>query len=229
MSESILRAVFTKFDEDKSGQLSPDELAQGLYELGIDIDDAEFDAMMTAADADGSGEVDLGEFMAWAGSGGAVAAKLSAQLATADAADLQGDGPPAWTQRPMAAAAAAPALAAAAPRAAVAPVAKAAAGVEPRAYIAQTVYAVLMQAIKEVDKHRPADPALWLADYLTDSTKVEAPAADVDRTVPMITYVHNSVTPLLKSCLVLLWQQQPAHPLAFVAEQLRAASSSARS
>jgi len=74
-------------------ELSSDELAQGLYELGIDLSsDSEFDAMMLAADDDGSGEVALKEFTEWAGSSGDVASKLRAQLAMVQVEDLRGEG-----------------------------------------------------------------------------------------------------------------------------------------
>ena len=100
------KALFEKFDADGSGQLSADELAMGLYELGIDLGDAEFESMMAATDADGSGEVDSAEFTSWLVSADGVALKLAAQLANASAADLLGEegAPPAWTQRGPAAA-----------------------------------------------------------------------------------------------------------------------------
>jgi len=77
----ILQVVFAKFNLSKSGQLSADEMAHGMCELGIDISDPEFAAMMLVVDASGSGEVDFQSFHA-------CALMLSAHLATADASDF---------------------------------------------------------------------------------------------------------------------------------------------
>ena len=61
----LLADLFNKIDIDGSGELERGEIAQMSAELGRPLSDKELDAAMRSMDADGSGEVDLHEFIAW--------------------------------------------------------------------------------------------------------------------------------------------------------------------
>lgn len=50
-------------DDDENKQLSPEELAAGLSEVGFDIGEDEIAELFTKLDEDGSGGVDLTEFI----------------------------------------------------------------------------------------------------------------------------------------------------------------------
>ena len=60
--EDFCRFVFNKFDADRSGSLSFNELSNGLDELSINIGIAEKMDLMRALDTDGDGEVGFIEF-----------------------------------------------------------------------------------------------------------------------------------------------------------------------
>lgn len=222
-----LVAVFTKFDEDESGQLSAHELAQGLYELGIDLLDSEVDAMMLAADADGSGEVDLKEFTEWADSGDGVAGKLRAQLATVHAEDLQGEGPPAWTQRKVAVEARLEAAAAAA------------APTPPQSLAERTRdqlgagFDALLDSDSDAETDEPplaklAQPAPAQAPQLPPVTKEYAPTkVPLTKHARSGTYLDERVRPLLMGALLQLSAQRPENPRQFVASALQDGGKSA--
>jgi hypothetical protein len=61
----LLADLFNKIDTDGSGYLDRDEIAQLSIELGKPLSEAELDDAMLSMDADGSGEVDLEEFVGW--------------------------------------------------------------------------------------------------------------------------------------------------------------------
>lgn len=61
----LLAELFNKIDTDGSGLLDRDEIAQLSRDLGKPLSEAELDDAMLSMDADGSGEVDLEEFIAW--------------------------------------------------------------------------------------------------------------------------------------------------------------------
>lgn len=50
-------------DEDGNKQLSKEELTDGLTEAGLELNEGEIDEIMTKLDADGSGGIDLTEFI----------------------------------------------------------------------------------------------------------------------------------------------------------------------
>ena len=60
-----VRAAFESIDLDGNGTLERDELEQAAERLGQHMSPDELDAAMAEMDADGSGEVDFEEFMAW--------------------------------------------------------------------------------------------------------------------------------------------------------------------
>lgn len=57
-------AMFRQLDKDKNGQLSRDELIEGLQGLYGDITEQEVDKILQAADTDGSGSIDFAEWKA---------------------------------------------------------------------------------------------------------------------------------------------------------------------
>ncbi|WCJ34139.1 Calcium-dependent protein kinase family protein [Euphorbia peplus] len=60
-----LREMFKMIDTDNSGQISLEELKNGLGRVGaIDLNDSEIVKLMQAADIDNSGTIDYGEFIA---------------------------------------------------------------------------------------------------------------------------------------------------------------------
>ena len=61
----LLADLFNKIDTDGSGFLDREEIAQLSVELGKPLTEAELDKAMLSMDADGSGEVDLEEFVGW--------------------------------------------------------------------------------------------------------------------------------------------------------------------
>lgn len=73
--------TFEMFDGDGSGQIDADELKGMLRELSIPLNDEEFGALMTEIDADGSGEIDFGEFLQWYTGGGGEEAAQDASMA----------------------------------------------------------------------------------------------------------------------------------------------------
>jgi len=59
-----LREIFTAFDADGNGQLTREELKQGLEQVGLARTGSELNALMDAVDDDGSGVIDYTEFLA---------------------------------------------------------------------------------------------------------------------------------------------------------------------
>ena len=61
---------FELFDTDGSGLIDEDELSQMLIQLAIPMNEAGVKALAAEIDADGSGDIDFGEFMDWYTGGG---------------------------------------------------------------------------------------------------------------------------------------------------------------
>jgi len=61
---------FELFDTDGSGQIDEEELSQMLVQLAIPMNEAGVKALAAEIDADGSGDIDFGEFMDWYTGGG---------------------------------------------------------------------------------------------------------------------------------------------------------------
>ncbi|KAJ8485759.1 hypothetical protein OPV22_018244 [Ensete ventricosum] len=59
-----IKNMFEKMDINKKGQITLEELKHGLHKLGHHIADADVMILMEAADADGNGSLDYGEFVA---------------------------------------------------------------------------------------------------------------------------------------------------------------------
>ncbi|CAL9050310.1 unnamed protein product [Musa banksii] len=59
-----IKNMFEKMDVNKKGQITLEELKCGLHKLGHHIPDADVIILMEAADADGNGSLDYGEFVA---------------------------------------------------------------------------------------------------------------------------------------------------------------------
>jgi|JI6StandDraft_1071083.scaffolds.fasta_scaffold01433_8 Ca2+-binding EF-hand superfamily protein len=53
-----------EFDADNSGSISTKELKYVLKACGLSIDDEQVEDLINEADADGSGEVEIDEFLA---------------------------------------------------------------------------------------------------------------------------------------------------------------------
>jgi calmodulin len=72
-SDDTLQKLWAEFDEDGSGTLERDEVA-GLMAAAFDAtpEEAELEAAFADMDADGSGEIDFGEFSVWWGKQGSV-------------------------------------------------------------------------------------------------------------------------------------------------------------
>ena len=66
-----IQAAFTRFDVNKDGQISCQELRNGLNSSGLRFSDAEVETVFAVADSDGDGEISINEFMSLLGSGGA--------------------------------------------------------------------------------------------------------------------------------------------------------------
>ena len=62
MSEARLRIVFDKFDVDKSGAVSTDEMTQMIKSLKLKLTESEIKQLMRDADPDGSGHIEFEEF-----------------------------------------------------------------------------------------------------------------------------------------------------------------------
>ncbi|KNA06820.1 hypothetical protein SOVF_177530 [Spinacia oleracea] len=58
-----LRKTFNMMDTDKNGSLSFEELKQGLVKLGHVLPDSDVQMILEAADVDGNGTLDCGEFL----------------------------------------------------------------------------------------------------------------------------------------------------------------------
>eukprot|EP00850_Spirogloea_muscicola_P004316 SM000018S03681 [mRNA] locus=s18:768646:772669:- [translate_table: standard] len=59
-----LRSVFRMMDADNSGSITVDELRQGLTRIGSNLSEVEVRQLLEAADVDGDGTIDYGEFVA---------------------------------------------------------------------------------------------------------------------------------------------------------------------
>ncbi|KAI4348845.1 hypothetical protein L6164_009515 [Bauhinia variegata] len=59
-----LKEMFKMIDVDNSGQITLEELKDGLERIGADLKDSEINSLMKAADVDNSGSIDYGEFIA---------------------------------------------------------------------------------------------------------------------------------------------------------------------
>ena len=59
-----LKTVFADYDADQTGYLDMPEFKDILDTVGAELDDAEFDQLVTANDWDKSGKVDVNEFVA---------------------------------------------------------------------------------------------------------------------------------------------------------------------
>lgn len=57
------REIFDLVDEDKSGEISKDELKKLMITLGLKPTDEQIDTMMKEVDEDGSGDIDFSEFV----------------------------------------------------------------------------------------------------------------------------------------------------------------------
>merc|ERR1719258_456525 len=58
-----LEGVFEKFDQDGSGNVSTDEMRRVLHYMGFNPSEEMFVSLVKAVDTDGSGEIDVGEFL----------------------------------------------------------------------------------------------------------------------------------------------------------------------
>ncbi|XP_022151421.1 calcium-dependent protein kinase 20-like [Momordica charantia] len=59
-----LKEMFKMIDTDNSGQITLEELKQGLERVGANLQDSEISGLMQAADVDNSGTIEYGEFVA---------------------------------------------------------------------------------------------------------------------------------------------------------------------
>lgn len=59
----LLPRFFRRLDRDRNRSLDAGELQQGLAELGLQLDTAEAEGVCKRWDRDGSGTLDLGEFL----------------------------------------------------------------------------------------------------------------------------------------------------------------------
>ncbi|KAL2481749.1 Calcium-dependent protein kinase 20 [Abeliophyllum distichum] len=59
-----LKEMFKMIDVDNSGQITLEELRNGLERVGSNLKDSEINSLMQAADIDNSGTIDYGEFVA---------------------------------------------------------------------------------------------------------------------------------------------------------------------
>jgi len=64
MKADMLRDQFKIFDKDGDGFISTEELKEVLVKLGVMMTDAEAEAMIREADADGDGRVSWSEYVA---------------------------------------------------------------------------------------------------------------------------------------------------------------------
>ena len=64
LSDQQLRNIFNEFDSDRSGFISPDELAGALTKAGKKADGDEVDFMFKKMDSNGDGQLSFDEFKA---------------------------------------------------------------------------------------------------------------------------------------------------------------------
>ena len=63
--EDSIRGAFERLDDDGSGELERDEIAELMTQIGKPLSQKKLDQMMIELDADGSGQVDFDEFFEW--------------------------------------------------------------------------------------------------------------------------------------------------------------------
>ena len=63
--EAEVRKLFKAADKDRTGSLTPAELADLCKSLGSELDQNELEAAMACLDTDGSGVIKYGEFYTW--------------------------------------------------------------------------------------------------------------------------------------------------------------------
>ena len=63
--EKAIMQVFTRFDQDGSGEIDASELGAAAAQLGLAMSEEDLKTAMAEMDKDGSGEVDLEEFSKW--------------------------------------------------------------------------------------------------------------------------------------------------------------------
>lgn len=63
--EVMARNTFLTFDVDKSGAISADEFATLVSSLGVEFTEKECTEAITELDSDGSGVIEMNEFIAW--------------------------------------------------------------------------------------------------------------------------------------------------------------------
>ena len=62
--ETAIREAFEKFDTDCSGVIDREEFASSMHALGLRLSTEQYDTLFQQVDIDGSGGIDLAEFMA---------------------------------------------------------------------------------------------------------------------------------------------------------------------
>jgi Ca2+-binding EF-hand superfamily protein len=61
----LSRRIFDKYDADGSGEISPEEFREMVYEMGYFLSEKEFSVAILMLDLDGSGEISYDEFLKW--------------------------------------------------------------------------------------------------------------------------------------------------------------------
>ncbi|CAF1184932.1 unnamed protein product [Adineta steineri] len=64
-TKSISEIMFNKYDLDKNGSISRDELRSLCYDMGYYLSDDELQWALTLIDKDGNGKIDYKEFVDW--------------------------------------------------------------------------------------------------------------------------------------------------------------------
>ena len=78
--------AFAAIDEDGDGDLDRNEIGKIFVLYGVYLTDKELDACVDEIDVDGSGEIDVDEFLTWLRGSTNLAAKLRNELQTAETA-----------------------------------------------------------------------------------------------------------------------------------------------